>query len=284
MRGAGVLAEARQRKGDGFDVAIDPRFDARRQQVRRRSTTRRRVLLGLLALVSLLAASAWPLLHSRYFSARVLSVTGNTHTPSATILSAAGLADHPPMIDVHPSAVVAALRNLPWVASASVALHWPDGVALSVTERVPVAFVLEGSRVAEVDATGRVLALVASAPSGLVQLVSVGTPGAPGTTVAPAAPALEVLDALPVALQGLVTAAAPTSSGGVDLALSDGVGVRFGPPRQLQAKFEDIASVVAGASLAAGSLLDVTVPTYPAVTPPPSSGGSAPATTGTTSG
>jgi cell division protein FtsQ len=284
MRSAGVLAEAREKKGEGFEVAIDPRLAARRQQVRRRASMRRRVLLGLLALVSLLAASTWPLLHSRFFSARVLRVTGNTHTPSAVILSAAGLANHPPMIDVHPSAAAAALRRLPWVAGASVALHWPDGVAVTVTERVPVAYVAEGPRAAEVDATGRVLALVASAPSGLAQLVSVGNPGAPGTTLARAAPALEVLAALPAALRGLVSAAAPTSSGGVDLALSDGVGVRFGPPRELQAKFEDIASVVVGASLAAGSLLDVTVPTYPAVTPPPASGGSTGATTATTSG
>ena len=248
---------------------IDPRLADRRRAVTRRGPRRRRVLVAAAAVVSLLAAGAWPLLHSRVFSAAVVRVTGNVRTPTATVLSASGLGTHPPMIDVHAGALVAALDALPWVRTATVTLHWPDGVDVAIVERRAAAAVADRSAWAELDATGRVLATTPTAPAGLVTLTSVGTPGAPGTTLRSARRALAVAAALPPAFKALVQAVAPAPGGGVDLALAGGLGVVFGPPVALPAKFEDIASLLAGAHLAPGSVIDVTVPASPAVTPPP---------------
>lgn len=274
MRGGTVVAEARQRKDKSFAVAIDPRVAERRKQVAKKRSRPRRVLVIALAVVSLLAAAAWPLLHSRLFSARALRVLGAEHTGSAAVLAAAGLADHPPMIDVHAGAAAARIDALPWVRHASVSLHWPDGVVVRVVERRAVAVVADGSGQAEVDATGRVLAVVGSAPGGLVRLDGVGVPGAPGTTLERGRGALLVASALPVALRGLLSAVAPAPGGSVDLALSDGVGVLFGAPSQLSEKFEDVASLVVGARPAAGSVLDVSVPAFPSLTPPPTTNSS----------
>jgi cell division protein FtsQ len=257
---------------------------ARRQAVRRRHFRRKTVVLAALAVVSLAVAALWPLAHSGIFSARVLRVDGNHETSTAAILTAAGLESHPPLIDVHGAAGARAVEALPWIATASIATHWPDGVTVTVAERVPVAAVAAGSRWAVVDRTGRVLTLEASPPSGLAHLVSVGTPGGPGTTLRTGRGALAVAAALPAAFASMVTAVSPAPGGGVDLALDNGVGVALGAPEQLPAKFEDVASILAGATLAAGSVIDVSVPPSPAVSPPPSPphapGGTATSTNG----
>jgi len=266
MNRTGVLAEARESPGQRWQVAIDPRLAARRRAVRRRHTRGRRVLVAAVVVVSLLAAATWPLLHSRLFSARVLSVVGAHHTPVGAVLAAAGLAGHPPLLDVDAGAAAARVARLAWVRSARVELHWPDAVVVVVHERVPVAELALGRRWAEVDRTGRVLAVVDAAP-GLVRLVGVRSSGRPGSTVARARGALTVAGALPSALRPLVDAVGE-GAGGVDLALGDGVGVLMGSPTQLPAKFEDVASVVAGASPPPGSILDVSVPAFPTLTPP----------------
>jgi cell division protein FtsQ len=271
-----VVAEARQRQDKGWQVAIDPRFAARRKEVRRRSSRTKHLVVGTAALLSLLAAGAWPVLHSRLFSARVLSVVGAGHTGTAAVLRVAGLSDHPPMIDVHAGAAAAAIEALPWVQRATVSLEWPDGVRVRVTERSAVALVADGSRYAEVDRTGRVLAVLDSAPAGLVRLSVTEVPGVPGSTLRTGRAALAVAAALPPVLRPLVTTVADGPDGGVDLALSDGVGVVFGTPTQLPAKFEDVASLVAGAHLGTGSVLDVSVPAFPALTPPKAATGPTP--------
>jgi cell division protein FtsQ len=226
------------------------------------------VVLITLAVISILAAALWPLAHSRFLSARVLRVEGNRHTPIAVVLSAAGLSGHPPMIDVNAGADARAIEALPWISSATVRKAWPDGVVIRVSERRAVAVVAGGHGIAELDPTGRVLADVGSAPVGLARLLSVGTPGVPGTTLKGAGGCLGVAAALPPAFSGLVQAISPSPGGGVDLALSNGVGVILGPPTQLPAKFEDIASLLAGATLPVGSVMDVSVPQSPAVSPP----------------
>lgn len=258
-------------------VAIDPRLDARRRSVHRSLSRRRRVLLIVAAAVATLGALVWPLTHSALLSATALEVTGNTHTSAEAVLQAAGISTHPPMIDVNTTAAAQAVEALPWVASARVELHWPDGAVVQVTERQVAAAAAEGSGWAELDQTGRVLAVVPSLPSGVIQLVSVGSPGAPGTTLRDGRAALKVAAALPVAIRSLVVAVAPAPGNGVDVALSDGVGVVFGTATQLPSKFEDIASLVAGAHLVSGSLMDVTVPESPAVTPPSPAGSTNPA-------
>ncbi len=246
-------------------VLVDPRLDERRRAVRRRHSRRRGVIIGVCVVVTLFAAGAWPLLHSRLFAADDLVVTGNVHTPAGEILGAAGLADHPPMIDVHSAGAAAAVEALPWVAHATVSLRWPNGVTVAVTERHAVAVVADGSGDAELDATGRVLGTVASAPAGLPRLVGLKAPGAPGSTLKGARPLLTVASQLPPAFKARVDAVAPSPGGGVDLSLTGGVGVVFGTPTQLPSKFEDIASLLAGAALGPGAVIDVSVPDSPVV-------------------
>jgi len=158
------------------------------------------VALGVGVLVAGLAVGGWFLAHSRLLSARVVTVSGSSHTPDAEVLAAAGLGAQPPLLDVDPAAVAGRVERLPWVASATVARHWPDGVSISVVERAPVAVVASGGAWSEVDGTGRVLTTVAAPPAGLVKLAAPVSPGDPGTMLAPVArPGLAVAASLPPA-------------------------------------------------------------------------------------
>jgi cell division protein FtsQ len=248
---------------------VDPRISARRAEVTRRQGRRR--LAGLVAVVVLAGAAvgSWFLLHTPMFSAKVVTVEGAVHTPAASVAAAAGLASHPPLLDVNTGAAATAIEALPWVKSAQVRRSWPDGVRITLTERTPAAVVAHTGGFDLVDATGRVLASQPSAPSGLVHLVVPGTVPAAGASLSPAAaPGLAVLTSLPAAFAAQVSTVSVDATGQVSLALTSPVSVLLGSTAELPAKYEDVASLLAGANLHPGDVLDVTVPDSPVVTGP----------------
>jgi len=251
-------------------VAIDPRIRQRRVEVARGQGRRRLRVVLVLVTVAVVAAGAWAVLHGSLFSAKVLRVEGSTHTPAATVLATAGLAGHPPLLDVNPGVAAARLGRLPWVSTATVQRQWPDGVVVRIRERTPVAVVGLGSSAgsagwAEVDRTGRVLADVTSAPAHLVRLTAAAgtSPPAPppGRDLGPAdRAALTVAATLPPAFSSQVTAVVTEPGGTLDLQLTTPVTVSLGSTSQLPAKYEDVAAVLAGAPLQAGDTIDVSVP------------------------
>jgi cell division protein FtsQ len=228
------------------------------------------VVLGIVVGTLVLALTV---LYSGLFSARHLAVRGSRHTAGAAVLAAAGLASHPPLIDVDPGAAAARVEQLPWVAGAVVAVHWPDTVTVTVTERVPAAVVSRPGGVALVDVHGRVLAWTHTAPAGLVALGAPGTAGPPGSVLGGGArPGLDLVGALPVALTGRVQAVHVGARGNLSLDLGRGVGAEIGPDVNLGAKLEALASVLAGAPPKGPAWIDVSVPDEPTVGPPPPGG------------
>ena len=248
--------------------AIDPRIRARRAEVLRDEARRRlRVALWVLGLL-LVAAGGWFALHSRLFAARVVTVVGATHTPASRIVAAAGLTDHPPLIDVG-AAAAAGVERLPWVAHATVSREWPDGVRITVEERAPAAAVQElaGSGWAVVSRSGKVLTAAAQAPPGLPRVVGPVPPGAPGSTVRDLRAALVVATSLPRAFASQVTSVAEDRAREVTLQLTSGLHVYLGSTAQLAQKEEDVAAILRGAVLQAGSMIDVSAPATPVVRP-----------------
>jgi cell division protein FtsQ len=136
--------------------AIDPRISARRAAVIKAQGRRRLYILVGIAAVVVLAVGAWFVLHSPLFAARSVSVTGNVHETTAQVVAQAGLAGHPPLLDVNGGAAAARIEQLPWVRSATVRVSWPDGVHIAVTEEAPLAAVaVPGGRWAAVSACSR---------------------------------------------------------------------------------------------------------------------------------
>jgi cell division protein FtsQ len=253
---------------------VDPRIWTRRVAVTRaRGRKRLRIVLALLALC-LIVAGGFAAVHSSLFGAKHLSVTGAVHTPVREVLSAAGLISHPPLVDVDPVLSARRIESLPWIQAARVSVHWPDSVAVSVTERVPVAAVRvpEISAAAHVwalvDATGRILADQTVQPVGLLTMDVFVAPGPPGTDL-PAAdqPGVDVAGSLPALLSRRVKSIYMAPGSGVTLGISGNLSAVIGAPVDLQAKYVALASVLAGAPLKSGDVINVTVPAEPAVGP-----------------
>jgi len=229
-------------------------------------------VLGGLVVVAL-AVGGLALLHTPLFNAKVVTVTGvHPQTPTAAIVTAAGL-DHPvPLIDLNTGSMAARVEALPFIATAEVSRHWPDAVIIAVTERVPAATVAgPGASWSTVDAAGRTLVVQPTRPAGLAQLVVTTAKGplAPvpvGQSLpAVAGPGLEVASTLPAAFAAQVTSVAVAADGTVDLALNSGLTVQLGTATDLAAKYEDVAAIIAHADLHGKKVIDVTVPDAPAV-------------------
>jgi cell division protein FtsQ len=188
------------------------------------------------------------------------------------VVAAAGLGGAPPLIDVDPGAAAAAVEQLPWIAHATVTPQWPDSVVVTVTERVPSIVVAgPGGRWTEVDRSGRVLAELppGPAPAGLVHLSVPLAPGAVGSSLGGFDQSgVAVAGSLPPAFAGQVASVSVDAGGSLHLALTTSVTVDLGNDSQLTAKYEDVASLLAHATLHAGDVLDVSVPGSPTVTGP----------------
>lgn len=256
--------------------SIDPRIRARRAEVLR-TEARRRLRAALVVLgVIVVVVAGWLALHSRLFAARVVTVVGAVHTPVDEIVAAAGLTDHPPLVDVG-TAAAAGVERLPWVAHATVVREWPDGVRITVQERTPVAMVREApvsAGWAVLDRTGKVLAVEVRPETGLLRVAGTEPPGPPGSIAGALHAALRVVSSLPKAFAGQVASVTEDRRGDVTLQLRSALTVYLGSTDQLPQKYEDVAAILNGAVLTAGSTIDVAAPATPVVKPPPAAAGS----------
>jgi cell division protein FtsQ len=252
----------------GIGARIDPRIRARRTAVMKQQGRRRLVIAGVVLGVAVVLVGGWFLVHTPLFSARSVSVTGNVHESEAEVVSQAGLASHPPLLDIDTGAAAARLEKLPWVRSASVHVSWPDGVHIAVTEETPTFTVGTAAGTWEsLSNDGRVLEESATRPPGLLLLTVPQTPGAPGTVLsAKDSPGLQVASTLPASFVGQVTGVTVEPAGWVQLALTTPIVVDIGTATELTAKYEDVSSILAGASLHNGDVIDVSVPDAPTVT------------------
>lgn len=265
-----TTAATRRSRGPRTAGGEDPRVRARRRQVGR---SRLRVPLwiagGLLVLV-LLGIGSWSLLHTRWFSATTVPVVGATHETTAQVISAAGLASSPPLISIDPTAAATGVEQLAWIKSAKVVLVWPHTVKISVTERVASGAVVVGNRWLLVDSQGRILTTMDQKPFAqpIIRLPAVPTTK-PGVFLGnQAIPAAVVAGTLPVAFRSQVASVIGHKDGSVTLKLTTPVTVDLGQPTDLTAKYTDIASVIAGATLHPGDVLNVSVPQAPTISGP----------------
>jgi cell division protein FtsQ len=247
---------------------IDPRMSARRTAVLREQGKRRLVIAASALGVAALVVGGWFLLHTSVFSARSVSVTGNVHETAAQVVDQAGLAGRPPLLDVNAGAVAARLEQLPWVRTATVHVSWPDGVHIAVTEETARFTASTASGQWEsLSSDGRALGESATRPPGLLLLTVPQPPGEPGTVLSTKdAPGLRVASTLPPSFVAQVTAVTVEPAGWVQLALTTPVVVDIGTTAQLTAKYEDVSSILAGATLHNGDVIDVSVPDAPTVT------------------
>ena len=247
---------------------IDPRISARRTAVLREQGRRRLILAGVALGAVALLVGGWFLVHTSLFSARSVTVTGNLHESTAQVVAQAGLAGRPPLLDVNAGAAAARLEQLPWVRTATVHVSWPDGVHIAVTEETARFTASTAAGTWELLSNdGRVLGESATRPPGLLQLSVPQPPGDPGTVLSTKdSSGLRVASSLPASFVGQVTTVTVEPAGWVQLNLTTPIVVDIGTTAELTAKYEDVSSILAGASLHNGDVIDVSVPDAPTVT------------------
>jgi cell division protein FtsQ len=245
-------------------------MSARRTAVIREQGRRRLYILAIALAGTAVLIGTWFLLHTPLFGARAVTVIGNVHETATQVIDQAGLASQPPLLDVDAGATAARIEQLPWVRSASVSVSWPDGVHIRVAEEAPRFVVSEaGGHWATVSADGRVLAVSVAREDGLMLLTVPQPPGAPGSVLPARDDAgLDVASTLPASFAAQVTGVTVEPAGWVQLSMTTPIAVDVGTATQLTAKYEDVSSILAGATLHNGDVIDVSVPGAPTVTGP----------------
>jgi cell division septal protein FtsQ len=260
---------------------VDPRFRRRRAEARRAEGRRRlKILLSLLAVAAVVGACVG-LLFSPVFRVRDVVIIGNTHTPTAEVLAAAGVAAGDRtvlMVDSGPPSARRALDSLPWVAGATFERRWPWTLVIRLTERSPVARVSVDGGVDLVDRNGRVLEVSRSPELTLPVIMGVRgaaagayiSPGA-GLSRADLSSLLAAAGAAPHALaERQLRLAYSVSTGLVGYIGSAKTVVLLGDASDLVPKLDILQELATRVSLAAYSQVDLTVPERPALTPLPS--------------
>jgi cell division protein FtsQ len=219
-------------------IDVDPRIQARRDEVSRHQQRRRRRRLVAVGAVVGLLATAFCVVHSAAFDVDQVDVVATPHVPVDQIMDASGLRIGENLVDVDTGAVRSRLEALPWVDQAQVELDWWSGVVrVAVTERVPVAAVAtsDASWVTS-DATGRALETRPPGGPGLIAIENVA-PVEPGSEFGPGiGPALEVVAGLSPGLRTRVYAVVVGTDGTLQLKVLPSGVVDLCSPTQIPEK------------------------------------------------
>lgn len=192
-----------------------------------------------LAGVGIIAGVAWGLLGSRLLVVRSVSVSGTHLVPKSEVTGIADVPAGTPLARVDTAAVARRIESIRQVASATVSKSWPDGLTITVRERVPaVAVRMPGGGYDLVDPDGVIVRWTRGKPAAL-PLLRTSVPGGelrgnPGVAAASA-----VLGELPRWLSRSV--ASVTASGPVTLRLRDGKTVVWGDAGGAGAKARELA-------------------------------------------
>lgn len=259
-------------------VRTDPRISRRRQAIER---SRRRRLIGSVAVVAAVAASIWLAFWSPLLNVRDINVVGARNVDSADVAAVAGLSSEDNLLLVSPAHVAAKVEGLPWVRSARVDRKLPGTIRVRIQERKPAVVLSMAGEQWTLDRSGNVLA-EGTAAKGLPALAGVREAKvSPGTQVG----AREVQDALaawrslsPRIRRDVAAILAPTPER-ITLSLADGTQVRFGAARSLRAKNQVLRALLAQirSEGAVATYVDIRVPSNPAISRRPSAAAATPA-------
>lgn len=255
---------------------VDPRIQARRDDVlRARQKRRRRWFAGILLALAV-AVGAWFVTRTSLLDVDRIDVTGSTHTADDDVRDASGVVAGDQLLDIDAGTIRARLLGLPWVADATVDVSWRGHVLLHIREREPVAVLADGDgRPVLVDGDGRVLAPSAESDAGLPSvdgLVAVGgiVAGAAGEVLPdPAGDALEVVAALTPSLRSRIEMVTITPDRQIEFRLRPPGRVRFCEATDVEAKVRSLQTMFARVDDRNLEVLDVCNPNQPTVTRAP---------------
>jgi cell division protein FtsQ len=232
------------------------RYDRRHRPSRRRYLARRWVaVLVVLAVLGL----TYVIMFTPLVGVRTVDVLGTREISREAVAEAAAIEPGSPMVRLDTDEVARRVARLPRVAEVSVSRSFPSTVEIQVTERRPVAVVLDGDGdgVHLVDRTGMSYATVSARPAGLPVLKVIRVaPDDPSTHAA-----VTVLGAIPDQLRERVVELSARTPGDVQLKLANGRVIKWGDAQDNERK----AAVLAPLLTRPGKTYDVATPDFPTV-------------------
>jgi cell division protein FtsQ len=153
------------------------------------------------------------------------------------VIRAAGIAPGTPLARVDTAAAARRVEQITQIQSARVSRHWPDSVAITVTDRTPALAVAAPGGFELIDKSGVVVTRVAAPPSGMAELTS-APQALRGSPVVRAA--VTVLGELPARVRGMVSTVSVPSPGAVTLHLQGGITVVWGSTSRAASKAAEL--------------------------------------------
>ena len=252
--GTDVLAS--QVPPDPATVRTRKRFA--RRQWRRRWLAWRAVLAVLLACL-LVGGGVWAVWFSSWLAVDRVDVKGAQTVSADDIRERTDIAIGEPLAQVDIAQAEARVRSLAVVKSVEVTRQWPDGILVSLEERVAIAVVDIGGRLRGMDVEGVVFRDYKRPPPGLPRVET-----SIGTTSEALREAAAVISALPASLTVIVDHVKVETVDQISLVLRDGRVVIWGSSADSETKAEVLEELL---KTPAG-VYDVSVPSRPTTSDP----------------
>ena len=255
---------------------VDPRIRARRIEVRRQQGRRRLRILTAVLLAASIVGLAVAVSASGLLDVDEVVIVGAERADPGQVVAATGIDPGDALVILDTDGAEAGARQVPWVEDARVDRSVFGTVTVTVRERRPVAAVpVGGDDFVLVDGDGRQLERVDRPEPGAVEVTGVEASGVAGEPVSAEVQAVLRL------LHGLTPPVRQATSGiGLDdgdlvLDLAQGGRVRLGDPSGLDVKLVALETMLARVDLRCLDVLDLGVPSAPALTRIPPNGGDA---------
>ena len=230
----------------------DAAADATRRVVPRRAALPRRrdpwkVAFFGVAIVAILAGTAWALLGSKFLVVRSVEVTGLAAVSRAEVIADAGIRLGTPLVRVNLATVARRVEQVTLVQSAQVRRAWPDKIVISVQERTAVLAVPHGGGYELIDKFGVILRQAARRPHGMPVLHPPAAASPASLRGSPAVlAAAAVLRELPVRIARSVRTIDAPDADTVTLRLRGGITIVWGGTGQRAAKARELAILMRG--------------------------------------
>jgi len=223
---------------------VDPRFEERRRAWARRDRLKRVRWLKIAGLLAGLFVFTIVVMASPLFAVRSLTFEGNVYTGKPNIERVRKILKGTSIFTADTSRARTVLLADPWVADVRITTHFPSGVVVEISERVPVVwYVGTDNKARMVDARGHVIDVLDGFPTKYLQVKGTG-PAVKAGDVADDAyrAAAQLVLALPDEIRPKVAALDLSPAGELSMVLKGDTLIRFGTPADLQNKL--IAVVV----------------------------------------
>ena len=229
-----------------------------RRQWRRRWLAWRAVLAFVLVCL-LVGGGVWAFWFSSWLAVDKIDVRGAQTVSADDIRDRADIPVGEPLAQVDLAEAEARVGSLAVVKTVDVSRQWPDGILVSIEERVAIAVVDIGGRLRGMDAEGVVFRDYKRPPPGLPRVET-----SLGTTSEALREAAAVISALPQSLTAIVDYVEVETVDQISLVLRDGRVVIWGSSADSETK----AQVLEELLQTPAAVYDVSVPSRPTTSGP----------------